>query len=127
MISRIFIERPRLAGVVSIVMMLAGILSIFSFESTILTAVGEVRNALMDYREEKDRRSSFRLAVEAARAAEELAKDQYQNGLTDFNNVLDVQRSLLTFQEQLALSEGAVSQNAVRLYKAMGGGWIAME
>ncbi|MDK2963721.1 MAG: hypothetical protein PWQ29_1115, partial [Verrucomicrobiota bacterium] len=30
MISRVFIERPRLAGVVSIVLMLAGILSITS-------------------------------------------------------------------------------------------------
>ncbi|HNX53743.1 MAG TPA: efflux RND transporter permease subunit, partial [Pontiellaceae bacterium] len=30
MISRVFIDRPRLAGVISIVLMLAGILSIFS-------------------------------------------------------------------------------------------------
>jgi hydrophobe/amphiphile efflux-1 (HAE1) family protein/NodT family efflux transporter outer membrane factor (OMF) lipoprotein len=97
------------------------------YESAILTAVGEIRNALMDYRKEQERRSSLRLAVDAARAAEELAKDQYRNGLSDFNNVLDAQRSLLIFQEQLAVSEGSVGQNAVRLYKAMGGGWKAME
>lgn len=96
------------------------------YESAILTAVGEIRNALMDYRKEQERRSSLRLAVDAARTAEELAKDLYQNGLTDFNNVLDAQRSLLIFQEQLAMSEGSVGQNAVRLYKAMGGGWKAI-
>ena len=34
MISRVFIERPRLAGVVSIVLTLAGLLSIFSLPIT---------------------------------------------------------------------------------------------
>ena len=34
MISRVFIERPRLAGVISIVLTLAGILSIFSLPIT---------------------------------------------------------------------------------------------
>ena len=44
-----------------------------------------------------------------------------------FDDVLDAQRSLLRLQEQLALSEGTVSQHAVRLYKALGGGWHAMK
>ena len=34
MISRVFIDRPRLAGVISIVLMLAGILSIASLPIT---------------------------------------------------------------------------------------------
>ena len=71
--------------------------------------------------------TSLTLAVDAAKAAEELSADRYRSGLSDFNNVLDAQRSLLRFQEQLALSEGTVSQNAVRLYKALGGGWQPME
>jgi outer membrane protein TolC len=61
--------------------------------------------------------------VASATAAEKVAGDQYQNGLSDFNNVLDAQRSLLSFQEELAISKGKVSKNAVRLYKALGGGW----
>lgn len=94
-----------------------------AYESAVLNAVKEVRNALTDYQQEQQRRASLRQAVTAARTAETLASDQYRNGLTDFNNVLDAQRSLLVLQEQLAISEGAVSQNAVRLYKALGGGW----
>jgi outer membrane protein TolC len=93
------------------------------YETTILTAVKEVRDALVDYNNEQIRRESLKVAVEAARSAAELSEDQYRNGLTDFNNVLDAQRSLLSFQEQLAVSEGNVSQYAVRLYKALGGGW----
>ncbi len=98
-----------------------------AYESTVLHAVKEVRDALIDYQKEHERRKALALAVEAARNAEELAREQYRNGLSDFNNVLDAQRSLLAFQEQLAVSEGETARNAVRLYKALGGGWKPME
>jgi len=101
--------------------------SLQAYESAVLTAVQEVRNALTDYHQEQQRRTSLKQAVDAAHTAEVLATDQYHNGLTDFNNVLDAQRSLLSLQQQLAISEGTVSQNAVRLYKALGGGWRPME
>lgn len=101
--------------------------SLQRYESTVLNAVREVRNALMDYQKEQERRQSLALAVKAAQAAEKLAVDRYRSGLSDFNNVLDAQRSLLQLQENLALSEGTVSQNAVRLYKALGGGWTSMQ
>ena len=97
------------------------------YESTVLNAVREVRDALVDHQKEQTRRKSLRMAVKAAREAEALAADRYRNGLSDFSNVLDAQRSLHLFQEQLAASEGAVSQHAVRLYKALGGGWKSMQ
>jgi len=46
--------------------------------------------------------------------------------LTDFSNILDAQRSLLSFQDQLAQSEGTVTSNLIRIYKALGGGWSTM-
>ncbi len=98
-----------------------------AYESAVLSAVEEVRTTLMDYRKEQERYDALNRAVVAAQAAEVLAKDQYRNGLVDFNTVLDAQRSLLTFQEQRVVSEGAVSQNAVRLYRALGGGWQPMQ
>ena len=63
------------------------------------------------------------LMLGAARRAYELAQDQYKAGLVDFSNVLDAQRSLLSFQDQLAESDGTVTANLIRLYKALGGGW----
>jgi hydrophobe/amphiphile efflux-1 (HAE1) family protein/NodT family efflux transporter outer membrane factor (OMF) lipoprotein len=101
--------------------------SLLAYESTVLAAVQEVRNALTDYQHEQQRRASLQQAVDAARTAEILATDRYHNGLTDFSNVLEAQRSLLSLQEQLTISEGTVSQNAVRLYKALGGGWKPMD
>jgi len=45
----------------------------------------------------------------------------------DIPNVLDTQRLLLSFQDELAQSDGAVTSNLIRLYKAPGGGWKYLE
>ena len=64
--------------------------------------------------------------AQAGRKAADLASQKDQAGLTDFSNVLEAQRSLLSFQEQLATSKANVTSNLVRLYKALGGGWTSL-
>lgn len=95
------------------------------YNATILQALEEVENALVAYAQEQFRRESLKAAVAAAQRAVLLAQDQYIAGLVDFNNVLIAQRSLLSLQDELALSEGQVTSNLVRLYKALGGGWTS--
>ncbi len=56
-----------------------------------------------------------------------MSLDKYKHGLIDFNNALDAQRSLLSLQEELAISEGMISDNLVQIYKALGGGWDTMK
>lgn len=99
---------------------------LFAYEAAILGALEEVENALTAYAEEQFRREHLAAAVAAARMAEELAEQQYLAGLSDFTTVLDAQRSLLSFEDQLAQSEGTVTANLVRLYKALGGGWSSL-
>jgi len=41
--------------------------------------------------------------------------------------VLDAQRTLYAQQDSLAAGEGAVVQDLIRLYKALGGGWDPSE
>jgi outer membrane protein TolC len=82
---------------------------------------------LVAYAKQQRRRESLAAATSAAQAAVQLAQDQYRVGLVDFSNVLDAQRSLLSFQDQLAQSDGAVTSNLIRLYKALGGGWKCAE
>ena len=60
--------------------------------------------------------------VREQRAAE-LAREAYTAGLTDFQNVLDAERSMLDLEDSLAESRGRVVENLVGLYKALGGGW----
>lgn len=48
---------------------------------------------------------------------------RYSSGLIDFQTVLDTQRTQLRTQESVAITRIALSENHVRLYKALGGGW----
>ncbi len=95
------------------------------YEATILSALEEVENSLVAYAEEQERRDTLTEATQAAERAAELARDQYTSGLIDFQTVLDSQRSVLSFQDQLAQSKGQVTANLISLYKALGGGWMS--
>lgn len=100
--------------------------ALFTYEAAILSALEEVENILVSYAQEQERRESLAKATQAAQKAVELAQHKHQAGLMDFNSVLDAQRSLLSFQDQLVKSEGTVTSNVVRLFKALGGGWKSL-
>ena len=100
---------------------------LYAYEAAVLNGVEEVENGLTAYIEEQLHHERLAAAVDAARQAELLANQQYSVGLVDFNVVLDAQRSLLSFEDQLTQSDGAVTSNLVRLYKALGGGWYSPE
>ena len=51
------------------------------------------------------------------------ADEQYRRGVVDFLVVLDTQRSQFGAEQELALSEQAVTVDLIALYKALGGGW----
>jgi len=95
------------------------------YESVVLTALGEVENQLTVYMEEQIRKQNLKEARQAAMRALDLALNQYRAGMTDFRDVLDAQRSLLSFEENLIQSEGNIVSGLVRLYKALGGGWTS--
>jgi outer membrane protein TolC len=97
--------------------------ALIRYESAVLNALEEVENALVAYIKEQRRRASLIKAEAAAKQADLLAKDQFNTGLVPFNNVLDAQRALVLLEDKRAQSEGAVTANLVRLYKALGGGW----
>jgi NodT family efflux transporter outer membrane factor (OMF) lipoprotein len=100
--------------------------SLITYETVVLNALKEVENAVVAYGEEQNRRQSLMEATRAAERALDLAQLKYQAGLSDFLNVLIAQRSLASFQDQLAQSDGTVVANLVRLYKALGGGWSCL-
>jgi NodT family efflux transporter outer membrane factor (OMF) lipoprotein len=97
--------------------------ALIQYRATVLGALEEVENALVAYSREKDRLDALSQALAAARKADLVARDRYKAGLVDFSNVLDAQRSLLSFDDAEAQSAGAVTADLIRLYKALGGGW----
>ena len=94
-----------------------------AYEATVLRAVEEVENAMIALVQEQQRAEALRRSVAAARDSLDKVEALYRSGLTDFQNVLDVQRSLSLQEDRLAVSEGQIIQDIIALYKALGGGW----
>ncbi len=98
-----------------------------NYEATVLDAVAELRNVMSAYVREYERLDALKSAVDAASNAVAVSQDLYKQGLTDFNSVLDAQRSLLTFDELVVISEGLTARDLIGIYKALGGGWEPMD
>ncbi len=96
-----------------------------NYEKTVLTALEETENALVDFGREQVRRDLLRESDQAATQAMTLARQRYDSGVADFLPVLDAQRTQLEVQAQLAQSEMRTATTLVALFKALGGGWQA--
>ena len=83
----------------------------------------QATSCLFCWTETPSPRESLLVAVAATMRSLELVRTQYMAGLTDFQNVLDTQRSLFSQQDELAATEGRVVQDLIAIYKAVGGGW----
>ena len=97
--------------------------SIASFNNTVLTAVQEVENAMALYRNSVAQIIALRETVNRNRETLQLSIELYRQGLTEFQNVLDAQRTLLNYEETLVQAQGNSLITLIQLYKALGGGW----
>lgn len=97
--------------------------SLLHYYNTINKAYEEVDNAIVSFNKYSIRTEHLMDGVEANKEAVELVTIQYDKGLTDFQNVLDTQRSLFKQQDDLLQSESQVVVDLIALYKALGGGW----
>ncbi len=94
------------------------------YQAAVLTALQEVEDALVALRGDHERLLRLQSAAEAATNAALLARQRYSSGLVDFQVVLETQRTQLTTQAGVASARADVSSDHVRLYKALGGGWL---
>jgi NodT family efflux transporter outer membrane factor (OMF) lipoprotein len=101
--------------------------ALYKYQSSILTALEDVENALVSYAKEQSRRQLVQESVDRNRRAVELANTLYQGGARDFLNVIDAQRALAIAEDQLVQSDRLIGTDLVALYKALGGGWEANE
>lgn len=101
--------------------------ALLAYRQTVLLAVEEVENAMVSLARERERIEALTRAVAAAEKSVGLVKDLYRNGLANFQNVLDMERSLVSQQDALASSQGLLGQSLALLYKSLGGGWTLAE
>jgi outer membrane protein TolC len=71
---------------------------------------------------EQSRRESLQRAAKEARRAVELAETQYRAGLSDFQAVIDSERTVAALEDDLAVSEATIASGVVAIHKALGGG-----
>ena len=93
-----------------------------AYQLALEQAYGEVRTAYNAYTQEYHRYKSLKSGVKAATDAVTISKDLYKNGLKDFNNVLDAQRSRLQLEGEFVRSRGKITLALIALYRALGGG-----
>ena len=92
-----------------------------------LNALQDVKSSLVAYAKEQVHRKALQDTVAANERAVDISKRLYSAGSTNFLNVLDAERSLLSSQDALVRSDSAVTTDLVSLYKALGGGWETFE
>lgn len=100
---------------------------VVNYQDTVLKAAQEVEDAMVAYLRSQDEMKHLTESVKAATRSVDLSMIQYQEGMVDYQRVLDSQRAQSQAQNRLTETEGSVTLNFVALYKALGGGWQIRE
>lgn len=93
------------------------------FESTVLTAVKDVEDALVALRGAQSQADALAQGVAHAEEVLRLTGQQQAAGLVDLRTLLSAERDLIGTQSSLQTARTTVSQQLIRLFKALGGGW----
>lgn len=97
------------------------------YVKTVLQAFKEVEDALVEIKTlQNESKARYRQMIAADNAAK-LSMERYNGGVTSYLEVLDSERS--KFSAQLAASEvyRKYLDAYIKLYKALGGGWISQD
>jgi len=88
-----------------------------------LRALQEVETSLVRYRTTRERVGAIHDAASASARAADLARLRFTEGVADFLQVLDAERTLLDAQNQLSQARTDAATAYAALYKALGGTW----
>src|SRR4029079_16735006 len=80
--------------------------SLANYEKVIQNAFRDVEDSLADLRHSAELRDTLVRRVADLQGSVELARDRYENGYSDYLDVLDSERSLFNAQLQLASARG---------------------
>jgi NodT family efflux transporter outer membrane factor (OMF) lipoprotein len=94
-----------------------------NFDGSVLQALKETEQSLATYAAELDRREALSDAQSKARKAFDLAHDQFINGALSNLDLLTAEQVLVTVDASVAVSDTALIQDQIAVFKALGGGW----
>ena len=101
--------------------------SLLFYENTVLNALLEVDNSLIELSTLKEELNANKLMLDAATNASYLSRERYYQGVTSYLEVIENQR--VEFDARLAYTENyqRLLTSYVFLYKSLGGGWISSQ
>ncbi len=95
------------------------------YRQTVLTALQEVENAMVQMRVFEQEEAVQRLAVQSAQQSLRLARNQYDQGLIDYLSVAVLETTALNNERTYITLTGNRFAASVRLVASLGGGWSA--
>ena len=98
-----------------------------TYQQTVLQALEETDASMTAYVKAKVKQAHLQDSTTASLEAVTLARARYESGVADFLTVLDAERSALTAEDQLALSETQTATALLATYKALGGGFRPLD
>lgn len=100
-------------------------IALTQYEQAIQIAFREVADALAVRGTVDEQIAAQEALVEAVSETFRLANLRYERGVDSYLVVLDAQRSLYAAEQDLVILRGLRMASQVRLYAALGGGWLA--
>jgi len=94
-----------------------------NYRATVLNALREVEDALVSYRVDRASRDLLQDTLDSAQLTWDLARNQYDHGLSSFINVLNAESTVLADRQSLVQANVQLVDDIVSLYRALGGGW----
>jgi NodT family efflux transporter outer membrane factor (OMF) lipoprotein len=93
------------------------------YQQSVLHAAEDVENAFFALVETRTRTQELEGEVASLARAQALSEESYESGVIPLTDVLDSDRLLLSARDDLAQSRADDARAAVRVFRALGGGW----
>lgn len=98
--------------------------ALYDYYNIVLNALKEVNDALIAHKKNLELVVEQQKQVKIFQKYRKLAELQYNNGESDYLNLLDAERRLFESELLLADTQGNSFTSLISLYKALGGGWV---
>jgi outer membrane protein TolC len=97
--------------------------ALVNYREVVIQSAREVEDAIAALKGSLAQEEILRKSVESAERSNELSVLRYREGFSDYQRVLDSQKSLFAQQQRLVIQRGTSVQNLVSLHQSLGSGW----
>ncbi|MCF8365934.1 MAG: efflux transporter outer membrane subunit [Bacteroidales bacterium] len=101
--------------------------ALIQYEAVVIQAFREVEDALIEINTYRRQLEIKQQEFEAAYNANTLSRDRYNGGVTSYLEVLESERTLFSVELDLSQTRQQYLASYIKLYNALGGGWISPE